>query len=93
MWTVFLCYTSQKAEVNQKEPVPCLRKALSQNVCSLIPRKEYCISLLVASQKFQRHCYAVLGLLKAGKLLLDHTSLLGSGFAKFCACVQPSAPK
>lgn len=53
-----------------------LSKISSQNVCSLIPRKEYCISLPVISQpiQHQRHCYTVLGLLGAGKLLLDHTS-------------------
>lgn len=59
MCTVFLCYTSQKAEVNQKEPVPCL-KILSQDACSLIPRKQYRISLLVASQLIDSVSEAVL---------------------------------
>lgn len=39
MGTVFLCYTSQKAEVNQKEPVPCLKQNLIPRCLVLNPQK------------------------------------------------------
>lgn len=39
MGTVFLCYTSQKAEVSQKEPVPCLKQNPIPRFLLLNPQK------------------------------------------------------
>lgn len=39
MWTVFLCYTSQKAEVNQKELVLCLKQNLIPRCLLFNPQK------------------------------------------------------